>query len=165
MNWRLLLGAVLLASLSFAAATDYKVTVLKPDPRQGVWRPEYRAPADLVGKSIVAILGPISEVRVELDGINSQTIDADAREVEKEIRRRIDRSRCLGRESEVAWHKAPWVRGHILLENGRILPIEIMLSGIIVGDLLFGAHAEQTAAFSRRPREQVVSGRSNRRAP
>jgi hypothetical protein len=73
-------------------------------------------------------------------------IDGDLRKVEKKIRERIDHSKCLGRDLEVAWHKAPWVRGYILLENGRILPIEIMLSGIVVGDLLFSERAEPTGA-------------------
>lgn len=45
-------------------------------------------------------------------------------------------------DSEVAWHKASWVHGYILLKDGRILPIEILLSGIIVDDLLFTENAE-----------------------
>jgi len=100
-------------------------------------RPEYQESTKLVGKSIAAIFGPLSEVRVELGGGNIIGIEGDTKKVEQRIRERIDRVKCLGRESEVAWHKAPWVHGHILFKDGRILPVNILLSGIIVGDLLF----------------------------
>lgn len=63
------------------------------------------------------------------------------------IRGRIDHEKCLGHQSDVAWHMAPWVRGYLLLKNGRVLPIEILLSGTVVGDLLF---AEKTAPNSAR---------------
>ena len=77
-----------------------------------------------------------------MEGVNKTAIDGDTKKIEEKIRERIDHARCLGRDSEVAWHKAPWLRGYILLRNGRILPIEILLSGIIVGDLFFTAEAE-----------------------
>jgi len=77
-----------------------------------------------------------------LGGVNKTAIDGDTKKVEQEIRERIDRVKCLGRDSEVAWHKAPWVRGYLLPKDGRILPVEIFLSGIIVGDLLFIEKAE-----------------------
>jgi hypothetical protein len=138
-------GVVLLAALSFAATPDYTITILGPDPLAVISRPEYRTSKDVVGKSLVAIFGPLSEVRVELGRTNKTTIDGDTKKVEQRIRRRIDRARCLGRDSEVAWHKAPWVRGYILLKDGRILPIQILMNGIIVGDLLFTEKYEPNA--------------------
>jgi hypothetical protein len=77
-----------------------------------------------------------------LGRVNKTGIEGDKEKVEQRIRERIDRAQCLGRESEVAWDKAPWVRGSILVKDGRIRPIEILLSGIIVGDLLFTTKAE-----------------------
>lgn len=132
-----ILGLLLIAALAFANASDYKVTVLKPDPRGLLSRLEYGASKNLVGKSITAIFGPISEVRVEFGGGNTTAIDGDPKKVKQRIRERIDHAKCLGRESEVAWHKAPWVQGYILLQNGRILPVQLLLGGIVVGDLLF----------------------------
>ena len=146
MKLPLALGVVLFVALSFAATPDYTITILKPDPLAAISRPEYQASTNLVGKSIAAIFGPLSEVRVELGGVNKTAIDGDTKKVEQKIRERIDRARCLGRDSEVAWHKAPWVRGYILLKDGRILPIEILLSGIIVSDLLFTEKAEPNGA-------------------
>ena len=140
------LGVVLLATLSFADPPDYTITILKPDPLAVISRPEYQASTDVVGKSIVAIFGPLSEVRVELGGVNKTTIDGDTKKVEQKIRERIDRAKCLGRDSEVAWHKAPWVQGYLLVKDGRILPMQILLSGIIVGDLLFTETAEPKGA-------------------
>jgi hypothetical protein len=136
MKLLLALGVFLIAALSFAATNEYTITILKPDPLAAISRPEYQASTNLVGRSIAAIFGPASEVRVELGG------DGDTKKVEKTIRGRIDRAKCLGRESEIPWHKAVWVRGHILLTDGRILPIQILMSGIIVSDLLFTEEAE-----------------------
>ena len=149
MKLPLALGVVLFGALSFAATPDYIITILKPDPRAVISRPEYRASTDLVGKSISAIFGALSEVRVELGGVNKTADDEDTKKVEQRIRERIDHAKCLGRDSEVAWHKAPWVRGYILLRDGRILPIQILLSGIIVGDLLFTEEAEPNGAANR----------------
>jgi hypothetical protein len=146
MKLPLALGVFLLAALSFAATSDYTIAILKPDPLAVISRPEYQASTDLVGKSIVAIFGPLSEVRVELGGVNKTTIDGDIREVEQKIRERIDHAKCLGRDSEVAWHKAPWGRGYLLFKDGRILPLQILLSGIIVGDLLFTEKGELNGA-------------------
>jgi len=146
MKLPLTLGIVLSGALSFAASPDYTITILKPDPLAVISRPEYRASTSLVGKSIDAIFGPLSEVRVELAGVNKTAIDDDTKKVEQEIRERIDHARCLGRDSEVSWHKAPWVRGYILLRDGRILPIQILLTGMIVGDLLFAEEADPSAA-------------------
>jgi hypothetical protein len=140
---------VLFASLSFAAAPDYTITILKPDSLAVMPRPEYQPSTNPVGKSITAIFGPLSEVRVELGGGNRIGIEGDPKKVEQRIRDRIDRAKCLGRESEVAWHMAPWVRGYILFKDGRILPVEILLSGIIVGDLLFTTTAEPNGAASK----------------
>ena len=114
-------------------ASDYNITILKPDPLSAASRLE----TNLVGKSIAGIFGPVSEVRVQMGGGNPTAIDGDAKKVEQRIRERVDAARCLGRSSEVAYHKAPWVHGHLLLKNGRILPMQILLSGIIIGDLLF----------------------------
>jgi hypothetical protein len=148
MKLPLALGFVLLAALSFAATPDYTITILKPDPLAVISRPEYQASTEVVGKSIVAIFGLLSEVRVELGGVNKTTIDGDTKKVEQKIRERIDHAKCLGRDSEVAWHQAPWVRGYILLKDGRILPIEILMSGIIVGDFLFTEKVEPNGAVT-----------------
>ena len=142
MKLPLALGLVLFVVVSIAATTNYTITILKPDPLGAISRPEYQASTNLFGRSIATLFGPVSEVRVELRGGNKTTIDGDTKKVEQNIRERIDHAKCLGRDSEVAWHKAPWVRGHILLKDGRILPIQILLSGIIVGDLLFTEEAE-----------------------
>jgi len=131
-----------LCSLSFAATPDYSITILEPDPLAGIPRLEYQPSTNLVGKSITAIFGPLSEVRVELERVNITGIEGDKKKVEQRIRERIERAKCLGRESEVPWHKAPWVRGYILFKDGRILPVQILLSGIIVGDLLFTEQTE-----------------------
>jgi hypothetical protein len=151
MKLLLALAFVLFVALSLAAAADYTITILKPDPRAIIPRPEYQPSTNLVGKSITAIFGPLSEVRVELGGLNKTAIDGDPKKVEQRIRERIDRSKCLGRDSEVAWHKAPWVRGYLLLKDGRILPIELLLSGMVVGDLLFTDKAEPAPANRSRP--------------
>jgi hypothetical protein len=145
MKLPLVLGVLLFAPMAFAAASDYNITILRPDALDVISREEYKASTYLVGKSITAVFGPISEIRVELRGGNRTAIDGDMKKVEQKIRERIDHAKCLGRESELAWHKAPWVRGHILLKNGRIVPIQILLSGIIVGDLLFAEEAESNA--------------------
>lgn len=142
MKLPVVLSVLLFAPLAFATAFNYTITILKPDPLAVISRPEYQASINLVGKSIPAIFGPISEVRVEFGGGNKTAIDEDAKKVEQKIRERIERAKCLGRDSEVAWHKAPWVRGHILFKDGRILPIQLLLSGIVVGDLLFTEKAE-----------------------
>jgi len=142
MKLPLALGIVLFGALSFAATPDYTITILEPDQMAVISLPEYQESKNLVGKSIAAIFGALSEVRVELGGVNKTAIDGDTKKVEQRIRERIDHAKCLGRDSEVAWHKAPWVRGYILLRDGRILPIQILLSGIIVGDLLFKEEAE-----------------------
>ena len=139
------LVVLVLAPAAFADASDYAVTILKPDALEVISREEYKASTNLVGETIAAIFGPISELRVEFGGGNRTAIDGDLKKVEQKIREGIDRAKCLGRDSEVAWHKAPWVRGHILLKNGRILPVQILLSGILVGDLLFGYEAEPNA--------------------
>jgi hypothetical protein len=143
MQLPLALGVVLFVGLASAATADYTITIREPDPLAVVSRLENQASTNLVGKSIAAIFGPLSEVRVELGGVNKTAIDGDTTKVEQEIRERIDRARCLGRDSEVAWHKAPWAGGYILLEDGRILPVQILLSGILVGDLLFTEKAER----------------------
>jgi len=149
MKLPLALGVVLFGALSFAASPDYTITILKPDPLAVISRPEYQASTNLVGKSISAVFGPLSEVRVELGGVNKTANDGDTKKVPQKIRERIDHAKCLGRDSEVAWHKAPWVRGYILLRDGRILPIQILLSGIIVGDLLFTEEAEPNGPANR----------------
>ena len=142
MKLPLALGVVLVVALGFAATPDYTITILKPDQLAASSRPEYQPSTRLAGKSISAIFGELSEVRVEMEAVNIKATDGDTKKVEQRIRERIDHSKCLGRDSEVAWHKAPWVRGYILLRDGRILPIEIMLSGIVVGNLLFTEEAE-----------------------
>jgi hypothetical protein len=140
MKLPLVLVALLFAALAPGASSDYKITILRPRPMEGPIRPEYRPPGELVGESIAAMFGPVSEVRVEMEGTNITAVDGDR---EQKIRDRIDRVKCLGRDSEVAWHRARWARGHLLLKNGRIVPMEIMLSGIIVGDWLFADMAPQ----------------------
>ena len=144
---RLLVFVVLvLVPPAFAEASDYAVTILQPDALAVLAREERKASTQLVGKTIAAIFGPISELRVEYaGGANRSAIDGDPRKVQQRIRERIDWTNCLGRDSEVGWHKAPWIRGHILFKNGRVLPVEILLSGIVVGNLLFGYEPEPTA--------------------
>ena len=145
MKLPVVLGVLLVALVALAAASDYNITILRPDALDVISREEYKESTHLVGKSITAIFGPISEIRVELGGGNRTSIDGDMKIVEQKIRERIDRAKCLGRDPEVAWHKAPWVRGHLLLKNGRILPLQILLSGIVAGDLLFTEEAEPNA--------------------
>ena len=133
---------LVLAPAALANARDYVVLMLQPGTLGEISFEEYKASTSPVGKTIAAIFGPISELRVEFDGgVNRTETDGDPREVERKVRERIDRAKCLGRDSEVAWHKARWVRGHLVLKNGRILPVQILLSGIVVGDLLFGSEA------------------------
>jgi hypothetical protein len=79
----------------------------------------------------VELFGPISEVRVEF------VVCGDVDNCEGKIRQRIDHAKCLGRESDIPWHKVPWVHGHILLTNGRVVSVDILRSGILVGNLLF----------------------------
>jgi hypothetical protein len=143
MKLPLVLVALLFAALAPGTPSDYKITILRPDLMEGPIRPEYRPPGELVGKSIPAMFGPVSEVRVETEGFNITAVDEDREKLEQKIRDRIDRATCLGRDSEVDWHKAPWARGHLLLKNGSIVPMEIMLSGIIVGGWLFADKASQ----------------------
>jgi len=150
MKLPLTLGVFLIAALSFAATNEYTITILKPDPLAAISRPEYQASTNLVGRSIAAIFGPVSEVRVELGG------DADTKKVESTIRGRIDRVKCLGRGSEIPWHKAIWVRGHLLLKDGRILPMQILMSGIIVGDLLFTEEAKPAVISEQSPSEERI---------
>jgi hypothetical protein len=129
--------AALCIGLASAFAGEYAVTVL---PRYGeaiLSRLESRPTAELVGKSVTTIYGPIAEVRVHFRGVNQTELDQDAGKVAQRVRERIDRARCIGRESEIPWHQAPWLSGHLILDDGGILPIEILLSGILVGDLLF----------------------------
>jgi hypothetical protein len=143
MKLPLVLVALLFAALAPGAPSDYKITILRPDLMEGPIRPEYRPPGELVGESIAAMFGPLSEVRVETEGINITADDGDPEKLEQKIRDRIDRAKCLGRDSEVGWHRAPWARGYLLLKNGRIVPMEIMLSGTIVGGWLFADMASQ----------------------
>lgn len=142
MKLPLAFGLVLFVVESFAATNDYTIRILKPDPGVTISRLEYQAPTNIVGKSIATIFGPVSEVRVVLGSGDTTSIDGDTKKVEQRIRWRIDSAKCLGHDSDVAWHKAPWARGYILLKDGGILPMRILLSGIIVGDLLFAEEAE-----------------------
>jgi hypothetical protein len=116
------------ATLTVAADSDYKVTILS---QASIVQPELMTATNLAGKSIVELFGPISEVRVE------SVVSGDMDNREGKIRQRIDHAKCLGRESDIPWHKVPWVHGHILLANGRILSVDILRSGILVGNLLF----------------------------
>jgi hypothetical protein len=79
----LALGVVLFGALSFAAAPDYTITILKPDQLAVISRPEYQESTNLVGKSIAAIFGALSEVRVELGGVNRTAIDGNTRSVSR----------------------------------------------------------------------------------
>jgi len=131
-----ILLALVIAPLTVANAQDYGITILKPDRLELLSREENKASPNLAGKGIAAIFGTILEIRVELIGNRKET-DGDVTKVQREIRERIDKAKCLGRASEVLWSKAPWAEGHILLKSGRILSIRVLLSGIIVSDLLF----------------------------
>ena len=116
------------ATLTVAADSDYKVKILS---QTSIVQPELMTATNLVGKSIVEVFGPISEVRVEF------VVGGDVDNGEGKIRQRIDHAKCLGRESDIPWHQVPWMHGHILLTNGRILSVDILRSGILVGNLLF----------------------------
>jgi len=137
MNTLLVTVIFLSGFLTHPDTSDYNITILNSDQIADTTRIMMLASANLVGMGIEDIFGPISEIRVELMGLNSTAIDNDDVLLEQRIRERIDGAECLGRTSEVAWHLAPWVSGFILLENDRILPIQILLSGIIISDLLF----------------------------
>ncbi len=129
------------AAAAGGEGSNYSVTILKPGGAGAGALPQ----ANLVGRSIAEILGPVSEVRVWVSG-NKTEIDDDAKKVEQCIRERIDAAKCLGREETVPWSKAPWVHGYLLLKDGRIVPVEILLSGIIIGDLLFDGSPKASPA-------------------
>jgi hypothetical protein len=133
---QLILLVLVIAPVTVANSQNFDITILKPDRLEVLSHEENKASTNLVGKGITAIFGTISEIRVELIA-NPRETDGDVTKVQREIRERIDKAKCLGRASEVRWSKAPWAEGHILLKNGRILSIRILLSGIIVSDLLF----------------------------
>ncbi len=133
---QLILLVLVIAPLTVANTQNYDITILKPDTLEVLSREENKASTNLAGKGIATIFGMISEIRVELIGNTKETY-GDMTKVQREIRERIDKAKCLGRASEVRWSKAPWAKGHILLKNGRILSIHILLSGIIVSDFLF----------------------------
>ena len=147
MTVRLALGVVVFATLPVAAASDNTVTILRPTAQAGTGAVQFEPLEKLVGKSIPALFGPLSEVRVEREGPNLTGIEQDAEELEARIRLRIDRARCLGRDAEIDWHRAPWLRGYILLKSGRILPMQIMLSGVVVDGLLFDEPAVPPGAM------------------
>ena len=86
MKFPLALGLVLFSVLTFAATNDYTITIVTPDPLAVMSRPEYQASTNLVGKSIAAIFGPVSEVRVELRGGNKTASDEDTKKVEQNSR-------------------------------------------------------------------------------
>jgi hypothetical protein len=140
---KLLLGLVVLvcAALTTAACSEYDITILDERTPNALYRPEWDPPAKLVGKTMAAIFGPIREIRVESEGMNLTGIEKDHNTLGEKIRTRIDHAKCVGRASEVAWHMAPWLRGYVLFENGRILPVDFLLDAFVVGDLLFSENA------------------------
>jgi hypothetical protein len=141
---QMLLVLLIIAPLSLATAKEYGITVLNPLDTMN--RQDCKASANLVGKSITAIFGEISEIR--LDPVWEKGAPAtDPDKIKTQVRERIDNAKCVGRQSERNRSMASWVHGYMLLKNGRIVPIKIMLGGIIVGDdLLFGDEAEPPAA-------------------
>jgi len=154
MTGRLALAVVVLAVLSTAAPSDYAVTILRP-PEAGPPTPQFEPAEKLAGRSISALFGPLAEVRVEMERYNLIGIEDDVGKLEERIRRRIDRATCLGRDTEIAWHRAPWLRGYILLKDGRIFPMEIMLSGVIVGGLFFADQPGPSGKMAGAPRGGV----------
>lgn len=124
-------------ALPLIASDDYTVTVLGSVPIMDTSFVETNTSEVPAGESINELFGPIAEVRVGFMGLNATEIDDDSTMVAERIRERLDAAVCLGPEAEVAWHKAPWMRGYILLEDERILPVQILLSGIVIGDMLF----------------------------
>ena len=140
---KMLLGVVVLfcAALTVAACSDYDVTILNENTPNALYRPEWEPPEKLAGKTLEAIFGPIEEIRVESKGVNLTGIEKDPKKLSEKIRTRIDRAKCVGPASETAWHMAPWLRGYVLLENGRILPIDFLLDAFVVGDLLFAENS------------------------
>lgn len=129
--------SLVLLAVGCGGATGYDVVVVKSGRHVERERWEQLGAANLVGKTIVEIYGPIAEIRLEGYGVNDTSSGADDNHVREAVRSRIDRAKCLGRKDDIAWHIAPWRLGHILFENGLILPVEIWLSGIYLGGLLF----------------------------
>ena len=129
------------ASLAFAAPSKYDIRILDERTPAALYRPEYEPLEKLVGKTVEAIFGPISEIRVEVGGVNLTGIEKDPKKLDERVRERIDRAKCIGQDSEVEWHRAPWLRGYLLLENGRILPVEFLLDAVVAGGLFFAENA------------------------
>jgi hypothetical protein len=147
--------ALLVCSGTIAATNEYTVTLPRAATLTELSRLRYQASTNLVGKSITDIYGPIAEVRITTLPFNRTGIEDEVNKVAKRVRERIDMAKCVGRDREVVWHKAPWLNGYILLKDGGILPIEIMMSGIIVGDLLFGEGGQSSSASEGRPVAEV----------
>jgi hypothetical protein len=130
---RYILFLLLYAFTTDVSLADYGVRILKSDPP--TIEALYKDPS---GKTISDVFGQIEEIRIEIIG-NRIQFDEDSEKLKIRIRHRVDRSKCLGRFSEIkGWSMAPWAEGYLLLESGRIVPIRIMLSGILIDDLLFG---------------------------
>jgi|SRR5215831_3914539 len=123
-----------LVSSICVAAPEYTIRVLHPDANALSARVKSNQSQ---GQRITEIFGPIAEIRIETVGINHTEIDTDDRKIEAAIRKRIANAKCLDEATQANWHMAPWAEGFILLKSGRILPIKLLLSGILVGDLLF----------------------------
>ena len=136
---KMLLGVVVLfcAALTVAACSDYDITILDENTPNALYRPEWEPSEKLVGKTLEAIFGPITEIRVESEGVNLTGIEKDPKKLSEKIRTQIDHAKCVGLVSEVAWHMAPWLHGYVLFENGRILSVDFLLGAFVVGDLLF----------------------------
>jgi hypothetical protein len=117
---------------------------------------------NLLGRNVTEIFGPISEVRIEFGGDSSTGV---ANEVEQRIRERIDGDTCLGRESEVKWHKTfAMIQGHILFQSGVILPVRSMASGIIVGDLIFTEPVKLTDSVKSEEPDKMGANAANKTA-
>lgn len=140
---KMLLGVVILfcAALTVSACSDYDITLLNEQTPNALYRPEWEPPAKLVGKTMAAIFGPITEIRVESEGVNLTGIEKDPEKLSEKIRTRVDHAKCVGLVSEVAWHMAPWLHGYVLFENGRILPVDFLLDALVVGELLFAENS------------------------
>jgi hypothetical protein len=142
MNKYIILILLIITPFSLAVGKDYDITIL--NPLDSLNRHDGTASTNLVGKGIAEIFGEISEVRLDpiWNNKGAPVAKAEIENIKKQVRERIDKAKCVGRQSEKQRSMAFWVHGYVLFKNGRIVPIQIMIGGIIVGnapdDLLFG---------------------------
>lgn len=150
----MILAATVLLATPWLSKAEYRIEIAKdavaiaPDaaePRiallEDATTPRARAAArDVaahVGKTISEAFGPLAIVAVGPLSASRTALDSEAPGLGQRLRDRIDRARCADEQTAHAWHRAPWLRGRIQLEDGRTLRVEILRSGIVVDGLLF----------------------------